>query len=217
MNHESPNKTVAIIGYSGHGFVAADILKCAGYAVLAYCDNEEKEYNPYSLQYLGTENDVEAMKCLMENHYFISVGDNRIREKIYQQLTQGLLPPVNAIHPSTIIASSVKLGNGVMVAAGAVINPLVKAGNGTIINTASSIDHECVLEDFVHIGPGAIVCGNVTIGQRTFIGAGSVIRQGITIGKDVMIGAGSVIVKDVPDNMVMVGNPQKELIKNKNK
>jgi acetyltransferase-like isoleucine patch superfamily enzyme len=45
------------------------------------------------------------------------------------------------------------------------------------------------------------------VGENSFVGAKSVIRENITIGKNVIIGAGSVVVKDIPDNVKVVGNP----------
>jgi sugar O-acyltransferase (sialic acid O-acetyltransferase NeuD family) len=213
VKNNSHHTPVAVIGYSGHGFVAVDILLHAGYTVIGYFDREEKKYNPFSLPYLGKETDTNALELLKHNGYFISVGDNGIREKIYLELSKTMGDAINAVHLSAIISASVKLQDGIMIAAGTVINPLVQIGKGVICNTSSSIDHECVIGGFSHIAPGAILCGNVTVGERSFIGAGSVVRQGITIGSNVMIGAGCVVVKDVPDNSVMIGNPQKELLK----
>ena len=210
MNKEPHHKEIAVIGYSGHAFVAVDILLSSGYNVTNYCDQERKSLNPYSLEYLGPEHEDRAMQWLKQRAYFIAIGDNAVREKLYRRLSGVISPPVNAIHPSSIIASTVTLQDGIMIAAGAVINPLASIGAGAICNTSSSIDHECVVGSFAHIAPGAILCGNVQVGERTFIGAGAVIRQGIQIGSDVMIGAGCVVVKNVPDNMIMVGNPQKE-------
>ena len=43
---------------------------------------------------------------------------------------------------------------------------------------------------------------------------GSVVKPGIKIGANSMIGVGSVVVKDIPDNVVVVGNPAR-IIKNK--
>lgn len=47
----------------------------------------------------------------------------------------------------------------------------------------------------------------VHIGKNCWIGAGVVIVPGITIGDNVVIGAGSIVTKDLPDNVVAVGNP----------
>lgn len=53
----------------------------------------------------------------------------------------------------------------------------------------------------------------IHIGENCWIGAGAIILPGITIGKNVVVGAGSVVTKDLPDNVVAVGNPCKILRK----
>ncbi len=47
----------------------------------------------------------------------------------------------------------------------------------------------------------------VTIGDNVWIGGGSIILPGVTIGNNSVIGAGSVVTKDIPDDVVAVGNP----------
>ena len=47
----------------------------------------------------------------------------------------------------------------------------------------------------------------VTIGDNVWIGGDAVILPGVTIGNGVVIGAGSVVTKDVPDNVLVGGNP----------
>lgn len=51
----------------------------------------------------------------------------------------------------------------------------------------------------------------VKIGKNCWIGAGAVILPGVTIGDNTVIGAGSVVTKDIPSNVVAVGNPAKVL------
>ena len=204
-------KPVAVVGYSRHSYVIIDILLNAGRIVTAYCDAEQKEKNPYHLTYLGKES--ESLSALKSFDYFIGVGHNGIRKKIFNQLYDQLGNPVNAIHPSAVISASVEMNYGIMISANATINPLVTIGQGVICNTSCSIDHECTIEDFAHIAPGAVLCGNVRIGAGTFVGANAVIKQGITVGRNVTIGAGTVIIRDIPDNTMVVGNPQRILEK----
>jgi sugar O-acyltransferase (sialic acid O-acetyltransferase NeuD family) len=206
---DQQNKKVVIIGYSGHGFVVTDILLVSGLQVEGYCDQAEKKFNPFSLKYMGNENEV--IEDLRSYDYFIAIGDNGLRQKVYEKLIQKLGQPVNAIHPSSVISPSVKYSDGVMIAAGVVINPLVQIRKAVICNTSCSIDHECEIDDFVHIGPGAVLCGNVKVGRGSFIGANAVVRQGIVIGENVIVGAGSVVVKNIPDNCTVIGNPQKQV------
>ena len=47
----------------------------------------------------------------------------------------------------------------------------------------------------------------ISIGDYAWIGAGVIICPGVNIGKNSVIGAGGVVTKDVPDNVVAVGNP----------
>jgi Acetyltransferase (isoleucine patch superfamily) len=47
----------------------------------------------------------------------------------------------------------------------------------------------------------------VHIGENCWLGAGVIVLPGITIGNNVVIGAGSIVTKDLPDNVVAVGNP----------
>ncbi|MFD5378330.1 sugar O-acetyltransferase [Streptomyces griseoincarnatus] len=47
----------------------------------------------------------------------------------------------------------------------------------------------------------------ITIGDNVWIGGGAIVCPGVTIGDNSVIGAGAVVTKDVPANVVAVGNP----------
>ena len=49
----------------------------------------------------------------------------------------------------------------------------------------------------------------ITIGDNVWLGGNVVINPGVTIGNNVVIGSGSVVTKNIPDNMIAVGNPCK--------
>ena len=201
-----------LIGYSGHSYVVHGIFDALDKKVTGYFDNEEKATNPYNLKYLGKETSEEAFTVLKSDEFFIAIGDNAIRQKIYENFAARGCMPVNAIHPSAVIDPKAELAaHGIMISSNVSINALSTIGNAVICNTGCIIEHECEVGDFVHIGPGTVLCGNVTVGKGTFVGANAVVRQGVNIGKNCVIGAGAVVIKDIPDNVVVIGNPSRDL------
>jgi sugar O-acyltransferase (sialic acid O-acetyltransferase NeuD family) len=136
----------------------------------------------------------------------IAIGDNAIRKKVAESSRHGF---INVVHPTAVISSKAEIGNGNMVLHRAILQAKVKLGSHVIVNTAAQIDHDCIIDDFVHLAPGCILCGTVTVGEGSFIGAGAVIIPGKKVGKWAVIGAGTVVRTDVPDYAVVVGNPGK--------
>jgi sugar O-acyltransferase (sialic acid O-acetyltransferase NeuD family) len=199
------NQEIILIGYSGHAFVVCEAFLSQNYKVFGYYEKSLKPVNPYDLTFLGDEQ--ENLFRQENQSFFVAIGDNHLRRKIFNHSTLISVNSINAIHKSAVISSNSTLGKGVLVSALAVINPLSIIENGVILNTSSVVEHECHVSEFAHIGPGAVLCGNVSIGKNTFVGANSVIKQGIKIGDNVIIGAGSVVIKDVESNTTVVGNP----------
>jgi sugar O-acyltransferase (sialic acid O-acetyltransferase NeuD family) len=204
------NAQVVILGYSGHSFVVCDVFISQNRDILGYCEEKEKKVNPYHLKFLGSENSENVLAIIKVNSYFTAIGNNKIRQKINTTI-QNIINffPINAIHKNASISTTAKLGNGIMIGDGCIINACSFIGDGVICNTQTVIEHECMIGRYSHIAPGAVLCGNVEVGEQTFIGAKSVVREGVKIGNNVTIGAGSVIIKDIPDNLKVVGNPQR--------
>ena len=202
--------SVILLGYSGHAFVVCDIFASRATRIAGYCEAKEKAFNPYQLKYLGPENT--AVDLLKTHDYFIAIGSNSIRKKVYQFLErQSEKAPISAIHQLASVSSTAELGAGTMVGNGSIINACCKIGVGVICNTQSVIEHESTIGAFSHIAPGAVLCGNVSIGESSFVGARAVIKPGITVGNQVTIGAGAVVIKDIPDHTTVVGNPQRQI------
>ncbi len=86
-------------------------------------------------------------------------------------------------------------------------------------------DTHIYVGDYTMLGPNVVVAtgghpilpelreqayqynASVTIGKNCWLGAGVILVPGVTIGDHTVIGAGSVVTKDIPANVVAVGNP----------
>jgi acetyltransferase EpsM len=138
----------------------------------------------------------------------VGLADNRQKSHIFNALHEKT-EYVNAIHPVSTIAATAKLGAGVIVNAGAVIQPHATVGNGCMIHAGVIIEHDCVIEDFVNIGPGATLAGGVRVSEGATVFSGAVVVPNVQIGKYAVIGAGSLVLHNVPDGVLAYGNPAK--------
>ncbi len=187
-----------LYGASGHAKVILDILKASGSELSAFVDDNE------SLDVLSGYPVLHGCKDV--SPVIISIGSNRIRQKIAQHLTGSF---GRAIHPSAIVADTVTIGEGSVVMHGAIIQTEAQIGHHVIVNTGVSIDHECLIGDFVHLSPHSTLCGNVHVGEGSWVGAGATIINNIFIGQWSVVAAGSVVTKNVPDGVLVAGVPAK--------
>ena len=201
------NEKVVIIGASGHGKVIADIILKSGDEVVGFLDdNPELEDEFIGFPVLGCVKDAPKYK---EHKFIIAIGNADIRERIANELD---VEWYIAIHPTAVISNiAVEIQEGTVVMANAVINSAAKIGRHCIINTGAIVEHDNIIEDFVHISVGAKLAGNVMVGKKTWIGIGSQVIQGKRIGTETMVGAGAVVINDILSNSTAVGCPAKDI------
>jgi len=210
------NKTVKdnlmIIGASGHGKVVADIaLKMDKWKIIAFMDDDESLKFSLGLKIIGKSKDIDAY--IDEWDIFVAIGDNITREKIQEKLElQSATIPV-LIHPHAVIGEEVDIAEGTVVMGGVVINSSTKIGRGCIINTGSTVDHDNLIKDFVHISPGVHLAGTVKIGKGSWLGIGSMVSNNINIIGETKIGTGAVVIKDITAPGIYVGVPARRLKK----
>lgn len=198
---------LAIFGASGHGSVVADAAELGGWEIIDFYD--DKWPTVTSNGAWKVVGDSESLhKTLPEyDGVIVALGDNVSRRKVLLALRHAGAKLTSIIHPSAVVSRHSNLSEGSVVCAGAVINAGARLGIGAIVNTCSSVDHDCVISEFVHISPGARLAGGVRVGVLSWIGIGSTVKQMITIGNGVIVAAGAVVIQNVPDDVVVAGVP----------
>ena len=211
-------KLIVVMGASEHGKVIVDVIERARkYHILGWIDT----FKPvggmlFGYQILGTE---ELLPDLMKNEGImggiIAIGDNWTRGRAAEKI-KSLAPDfefISATHPSAQIARGVTIGGGTVVMAGALVNSDSRVGDHCILNTKSSLDHDCVMEDFSSLAPGVTIGGVARIGTFSAVSLGANIIHGRTIGTHTVIGAGALVLEDIPDHCVAYGVPAKVIRK----
>lgn len=208
MDQQNQREQLLIIGTGGHSKVCIDIAK-KQFDIVGLIGQEGESGEIEGFPIVGNDNDVARFFESGIRNAFIAIGSNVLREKLALNMIEMGYKLVNLISEHSLIADSVKLGQGNLIMHGAIINPATIIGNNCIVNTNANIDHDCVVSDNVHIAPGTHIAGKVNIGKNSFVGIGSSIIPEITIGENVTLGAGSVVVNDIPDNSKAYGVPAK--------
>lgn len=204
---------ILLLGAGEHSKVIIDcILASKSYSIIGLIDNSTKIRNVCGINIIGNDSQLKSIFVSGCRNAFVAIGsiDNVLKRRILADKLQriGFKQPI-LVHPSAYVSKFAKIDKGCFIAAGATIGPYAIIGNNSIINTHSSIDHDCKISEFVHIAPGSILSGAVTIDANTHIGTGSVIINHIKIGSNCLIGAGSVVISDIPNNVKAYGNPCK--------
>lgn len=198
---------VVLFGASEHARVVADIARCAGCHVIAIVDEDP---NKPAFAGIPIVHDIaQAVRRYDAALWCVGIGDNHTREQVVERLLamQPNLMFITLIHPRAVVAEDVRVAEGTVVMAGAVINPGSRIGRHCIVNTGACVDHDNLLEDFSSVAPGVITGGNVRIGRASAVCIGACVRHGVAIGSDTVVGAGAVVLGDVPPSCVAYGVP----------
>lgn len=210
-------KPIILWGATGHAKVLREFMAEIGYKLVAIFDNSPVVVAPFPDVPLWHSRDgFEAWQAQWRAEHvdvavssLVAIGGSRGRDRVAIQrfLEARGCAPIIALHPSAFVAADAKIGRGSQILARAVVCVEARMGEACIVNTAASVDHECVLGDGVHIAPGATLAGGVVVGDHSLIGPGAVVLPHITIGRDAVVGAGAVVTRNVPDGVVVYGNP----------
>lgn len=207
--------TYLVLGAGGHGRVVADLIRALGHRVAGYVDDDTAK--------LGIEVDSTGAQIIMTLQALIErapargalpdgadaialgIGHNARRLALFEALRPLCGPAL--VHPSAVVSETAFIEDGTVVLAHATINTGARLGSAVIINSGAIVEHDCVVEDGVHVSPGAILCGTVTVGARSWIGAGATVIHSLSVGRDTVVGASAVVVRPLPDCVVAYGNP----------
>jgi len=201
-----PTEDFLIYGCGGQSKVVTELARSLDIVKIRYI---EDRFSERKLEFLGSPV-LHEMPSGYKGNFFIAIGDNSAREKIYFKFKQSNpdAKSISLIHPMSYVASTAQIEEGVFITALAYVGSECRVGKGTFVSP-SVISHESVLGEFCSIAPGVVVAGGTTVGNRSAILVGASLKNDISIGDDCVIGGSSFVRTNVPNNSVYYGVPAK--------
>lgn len=201
-----------IVGAGGHGRVVAEAAsRSQQIESVAFLDDRFPELkSAFDWPVVGRLADLPSQVASFDS-CIAAFGDSRLRLDVLaaaESLGFGL-PAI--VHPKATIARCVRVAEGTVVFAGAIVNIGAVIGRGVIVNSGAVVEHDCELEEGVHICPAASLAGGVTVGRCSWIGIGASVVEQVRIGAEVTVGAGAVCLRDVRDRQTVAGVPAREI------
>lgn len=118
------------------------------------------------------------------------------------------------IHPTAQLGANVRLGEGLIINANAVIAPNAHLDDFCSVNRMAMIGHDAYVGKFTRIGPTVSMAGGTHISDYCNVGIASTILDYCTVGQWSVVGAGALVTRDVPERVITMGIPAKVVKEN---
>ncbi|CAD6540351.1 acetyltransferase [Paraburkholderia metrosideri] len=200
-----------VYGAGGFGKEVMDIARrqnaaSGRWTELCFVDDVRPEPTRYGVRLFPFES-REIQDQLDGATFVIALGEPSSREKLGKRLSEAGAELATVIDTSALISGSALLQGGSVVAPLCSISSDARLGLHVCVNTMSIVGHDVHVGDYTVISSMVNIGGSCVIGNGSYIGMGALIKEGVRIGSNVIIGMGSVVYTDVPDDVIVVGNP----------
>lgn len=212
------SQEVYVLGIGGSTPLFMDLALSCGVRIAGlfhYNDERTGDYE-YGYPILGSFADLFKLD-LQGKCFLLSQGNMKIRKDITVKIRSlgGSVP--SFIHPSAEISRFATISReGVIIGAKCVVQAGAEIQSDSVLRDMALVCHQATIANYCFVGPKALVGAHIYVDNFAFIGQGSLLVSGKvrSIGVNAVVGAGSVVTKEVPANIVVVGNPARELKSN---
>lgn len=205
-------KKVAVYGAGLGAKQAKELLKSnKAFTVIGlFDDNHEiKGKEIAGLKVVGGWRDLCALVSKGELDGVVISLHSEHRKKVFRKIRLELpgVDIVPLVDSRAIVSEGVVVSRGAFIEAGSVIGPDTHIGEDVIVDMGAVVSHDCHIGDHSHLSPGCSISGVVRLDANVLVGVGASINSQVTVGRNVVITPGSAVVTDLPDDVVVSGNP----------
>ncbi len=183
-----------VVGAGGHGRSVAEAAELSGqFEVVGFLDDSlPAGETVLGLPVLGPVASMAHHRAAADQA-IVAIGNNAVREKLMQQLTEAGFTWATVVHPRAIVSPSSVLGAGSAVMAGAIVGTEARLGVGAVVNCGAVVDHHAAVEDYGHLGVNASMAGGTLLGRGSWMQAGAALGYGVTVPSGVTLAPGEAV------------------------
>ncbi len=181
------------MGAGGYGRVALDVLLSSGFGdrVLGFYDDDHAALSGKvrGFPILGDVGMLKSMLSVEPVHVIVAVTDNGARLRIANSL-RGLGGNFfTAEHPLSFVSGAALVGDGCVLAAGAVVHPDARVGSHCYLGPGAVVDRDAEVGAGTWVSPGAVVGAGARVGARVVLGQNACVERKATVPSDAQVRA----------------------------
>ena len=176
---------LAIVGAGGYGRLALDVLIASGFErwVIGFYDDAHAVL-PDKVRGFPVLGDVGILKSMLSVeavHVVVAITDNAVRLRLANSIRALGAKFFTAGHPAAYVSAEAVIGDGTVLAAGAVVHPDAAVGSHCYVGPGAVVDRDAV------IGAGAWISAGALVGPGAQVGARSVLGQNASVGRKAVL------------------------------
>jgi len=179
---------LVIVGAGGYGRLALDVLIAGGFEawVIGFYDDAHAVLpgNIRGVPVLGDIGMLKSMLSVESVYVVVAITDNDVRLRIANSIRALGAQFFTAVHPAAYMSLEADVGDGSVLAAGAVVHPDAAVGSHCYIGPRAVVDRDAV------VGAGAWVAAGAVVGPGARVGARAVLGPNSSVGRRAVVGEG---------------------------
>ncbi len=180
--------------------------------------DENKNANKFTadkIDIISKEDLFEAYSNL--DKVIIANGEPAVRQSIFNELHSKGLSFDTLIDNTALVSPSAYIGEGSIICDFCSISSDVLINENVLVNRQSIIGHDIQVGKHAVISSTVNLGGAVRVGDGAYVAMGAQVREGLNIGSFSIISMGSIVQRDVPNDIIVMGNPARAILKNKDR
>jgi sugar O-acyltransferase (sialic acid O-acetyltransferase NeuD family) len=197
---------LVILGAGGFAEEVADLAADAGFEVVAFVEGIDRNRCARTLGGPPIVWIEDIASLAPSCHAICAIGSTK-RSGLIAKAAAANMRFTTVVHPTAHVSSTVTLGLGTLVSAGAVIAAHCRIAAHVIINRGCLVGHHAEVGECATLSPGVNLGGHAVIGSHCYVGMGAVVLEKVQVGHRALVGAGAVVTQDVPGRVQVLGVP----------